>query len=371
MPSFARAGRTPRGVAELSAGRPTVRGVSTTGVSAQRSVAVQGTFDELGVPLRDVTFVVVDLETTGGSPATSGITEIGAVKVRGGEVLGELQTLVNPGEPIPSFIAVLTGITNGMVAAAPQIDAVLPAFLDFARDCVLVAHNAPFDLGFLKAACAGLGVNWPGFDSIDTARLARRVLTSDEAPNCKLSTLARVLHASVQPTHRALDDARATVDVLHVLFERLGGLGVHSLDELRTFSGQVTAQQRGKRHLAEVMPHSPGVYVFRDERGRVLYVGKAKDLRTRVRTYFTSSEMRQRIIEMVAIAHDVTPIVCSTELEAQVRELRLIAQHKPPYNRRSKYPERSVWVKLTVEPFPRLSIVRGVKADKGSYLGPF
>ena len=353
----------PRGVAELSADRPTVRGVS--------AIAVQGTFDELGVPLRDVTFVVVDLETTGGAPATCGITEIGAVKVRGGEVLGELQTLVNPGEPIPSFIAVLTGITNGMVASAPQIDAVLPAFLEFARDCVLVAHNAPFDLGFLKAACIGVGVDWPGFDSIDTARLARRVLTSDEAPNCKLATLARVLHASVQPTHRALDDARATVDVLHVLFERLGGLGVHSLDELRTFTGQVTAQQRSKRHLAEVMPHSPGVYVFRDERGRVLYVGKAKDLRTRVRTYFTSSEMRQRIIEMVAIAHDVTPIVCSTELEAQVRELRLIAQHKPPYNRRSKYPERSVWVKLTVEPFPRLSIVRGVKADKGSYLGPF
>jgi DNA polymerase-3 subunit epsilon len=348
--------------------------VSTTHAlhpASRGPVAVQGTFDELGTPLREATFVVVDLETTGGAPATSGITEIGAVKVRGGEVLGEFHTLVNPGEPIPSFIAVLTGITNAMVATAPRIESVVPAFLEFARDCVLVAHNSPFDLGFLKAACATLDVPWPGFDSVDTARLARRVLTSDEAPNCKLSTLARVLHASVQPTHRALDDARATVDVLHVLFERLGGLGVHSLDELRTFTGQVTLQQRSKRHLADAMPHAPGVYVFRDERGRVLYVGKAKDLRSRVRNYFTSSEMRQRIIEMVAIAHDVTSIVCATELEAQVRELRLIAQHKPPYNRRSKFPERSVWVKLTVEPLPRLSIVRTVKADAGSYLGPF
>ena len=333
--------------------------------------AVQGTFDELGVPLRDVTFVVVDLETTGGSPLMSGITEIGAVKVRGGEVLGELHTLVNPGEPIPAFIAVLTGITDTMVATAPRISSVLPAFLDFARECVLVAHNAPFDLGFLKAACAALDITWPGFDSVDTARLARRVLTRDEAPNCKLSTLARVLRATVQPSHRALDDARATVDVMHVLFERLGGLGVHSLDELHTFSNQVTPQQRSKRHLADAMPHSPGVYMFRDERGRVLYVGKAKDLRARVRNYFTSSEMRQRIVEMVAIAHDVVPVVCATELEAQVRELRLIAQHKPPYNRRSKFPERALWVKLTVEPFPRLSIVRSVKADDGSYLGPF
>jgi DNA polymerase-3 subunit epsilon len=340
-------------------------------VTALAELSGQLSIDELGVPLREVTFVVVDLETTGGSPATCGITEIGAVKVRGGEVLGELQTLVNPGEPIPPFIAVLTGITDAMVASAPRVDTVLPAFLEFARGCVLVAHNAPFDVGFLKAAAHQLGVGWPGFDSVDTARLARRVLTRDEAPDCKLATLARVLRATVQPTHRALDDARATVDVLHVLIERLAGFAVHSYEELRTFSGQVTPQQRKKRHLADALPHLPGVYQFRDQRGRVLYVGKAKDLKTRVRNYFTSSEMRQRVIEMVAIAHDVVPIVCATDLEAQVRELRLIAEHKPPYNKRSKFPERATWVKLTVEPFPRLSMVRETKADGASYLGPF
>ena len=332
---------------------------------------VQTTIDELGLALRDVTFVVVDLETTGGAPATCGITEIGAVKVRGGEVLGELQTLVNPGEPIPPFIAVLTGITDAMVATAPRIDAVMPTFLEFARDTVLVAQNAPFDLGFLKAAAAKLSLEWPGFDSVDTARLARRVLTRDEAPNCKLATLAQIFRTAVQPSHRALDDARATVDVLHGLFERLGSLGVHSFEELRTFTGMVTPQQRKKRHLADALPHLPGVYMFRDQRGRVLYVGKAKDLKSRVRTYFTASELRTRMTEMVAIAHDVVPIVCATELEAQVRELRLIAEHKPPYNRRSKFPERSVWVKLTVEPLPRLSIVRSVRCDGASYLGPF
>jgi DNA polymerase-3 subunit epsilon len=342
-----------------------------TALPVQLPTSHQLSLDELGVPLRDVTFVVVDLETTGGSPATCGITEIGAVKVRGGEVLGELQTLVNPGEQIPPFIAVLTGITNAMVATAPRIDTVVPAFLEFARGTVLVAHNAPFDVGFLKAATASLGLPWPGFDSVDTARLARRVLTRDEAPDCKLATLARVLRASVSPTHRALDDARATVDVLHVLLERLAGFGVRSYEELRTFSGQVTPQQRKKRHLADALPHLPGVYQFRDQRGRVLYVGKAKDLKTRVRNYFTSSEMRQRVIEMVAIAHDVVPVVCATELEAQVRELRLIAEHKPPYNKRSKFPERATWVKLTVEPFPRLSMVRETRADDASYLGPF
>jgi DNA polymerase-3 subunit epsilon len=120
------------------------------------TVAVQASFDELGTPLRDVTFVVVDLETTGGSPATSAITEIGAVKVRGGEVLGEFATLVNPQTEIPPFIAVLTGITDSMVATAPTIAAVLPAFLEFARGSVLVAHNSPFDVGFLRAACEQL-----------------------------------------------------------------------------------------------------------------------------------------------------------------------------------------------------------------------
>ena len=108
-------------------------------------------FDELGRPLRDLTFCVVDLETTGASVQGGAmITEIGAVKVRGGEVLGEFQTLVNPHQAIPPFIAVLTGITDSMVAVSPPIEQVLPQFLEFARGTVLVAHNAPFDVGFLK-----------------------------------------------------------------------------------------------------------------------------------------------------------------------------------------------------------------------------
>ena len=169
---------------------------------APHPVAVQATFDELATPLRETTFVVVDLETTGGSPLACQITEIGAVKVRGGEVLGEFQTLVNPHSAIPPFIAVLTGITDSMVAGAPGIESALPAFLDFARGTVLVAHNAPFDLGFLRAACDRTGTQWPGNDSLDTARLARRVLTRDEAPDCKLSSLARLFRADVTPTRR-------------------------------------------------------------------------------------------------------------------------------------------------------------------------
>ncbi|MGY1679391.1 DEDD exonuclease domain-containing protein [Geodermatophilus sp. SYSU D01176] len=331
----------------------------------------QATIDELGTPLAEVTFVVVDLETTGGSPKDSAITEIGAVKVRGGEVLGEFQTLVDPGCEIPPYISVLTGITSTMVAAAPRIGSVLPLFLEFARGAVLVAHNAPFDLGFLRAACADNGIAWPATASVDTAVLARRLLTRDEVPNCKLATLAPYFRTSTEPCHRALADARATVDVLHGLFERLGPLGITSLEELTGLTRQVDPDRLRKRHLADDVPHGPGVYLFRGPRDEPLYVGTSTDLRSRVRSYFTAGEQRSRMTEMVALAQRVDAIPCAHDLEAAVRELRLIAEHKPRYNRRSRFPERALWVRLTEEPFPRLSVVRRVRPGAGVFLGPF
>ena len=357
---------------EMSAAPPNVGDMTSTALAASSRWETQRSFDELGRALRDTTFCVVDLETTGGSAAGgSMITEIGAVKVRGGEVLGEFQTLVNPHEEIPPFIAVLTGITNAMVSDAPSIESALPAFLEFAQGSVLVAHNAPFDVGFLRHFALLQGRGWPPFEVLDTARLARRVITRDDAPNCKLSSLAKAFNSTTTPNHRALEDARATVDVLHGLMERLGGLGVHTLEELQTFTSRVSPAQRRKRHLAEGLPHAPGVYLFRDERARVLYVGTSRDLRTRVRTYFTASETRSRMGEMVAIAASVDGITCATPLEAEVRELRLIAEHKPKYNRRSRFPEKVHFLKLTREIWPRLSLVRRVLDDDADYLGPF
>ncbi|GAB96930.1 DNA polymerase III subunit epsilon [Kineosphaera limosa NBRC 100340] len=338
---------------------------------ASRAHGVQATFDDLGTPLAQVTFVVVDLETTGGSSIECAITEIGAVKVRGGEVLGQFQTLVNPGEPIPAVISVLTGITDSMVAGAPRIATVLPSFLEFVGNSVLVAHNAPFDVGFLRAAADRLGIDWPGYQVLDTVKLARQLVGRDEAPNHKLASLARLFGATQTPDHRALHDARATVDVLHALIGRVGNLGVHTLEELLAYSGRVSEAQRRKRHLARDLPSAPGVYQFRDERGRVLYVGTSVDIRRRVSTYFTASEQRSRMAEMVNLAESVTPIVCATPLEAAVRELRLIAQHEPPYNRRSRRPHRRPWVKVTIEAFPRLSIVRDLRPDGACYAGPF
>jgi DNA polymerase-3 subunit epsilon len=318
--------------------------------------------------LHEVTFTVVDLETTGGSKTQDAITEIGAVKVRGGEVVGEFATLVNPERGIPRSVVSITGITEAMVVDAPRLATVLSSFLEFLAGSVVVAHNAPFDVGFLRAACERLGLRWPKPQVMCTARLARRVLTRDETPNHKLATLARVLHARTEPTHRALSDARATVDVLHALLERVGPLGVRSLEELLGHLPDVTPQQRRKCELADALPDAPGVYLFRGPNDEVLYVGTASNLRRRVRQYFTAGERRSRIKEMVGLSQRVDHVTCSHPLEAEVRELRLLAAHQPRYNQRSKFPRRIWWVVLTEEPFPRLSVVRRPKPDAA---GPF
>ena len=334
------------------------------------SAAIQGRLDDLGTPLLDVEFVVLDLETTGGSPANDRITEVGAVKIRGGEVLGTFQTLVNPGVPIPPLISALTGITNPMVADEEPIEVVLPCLLEFLGGAVLVAHNASFDRRFVQANLERHGYQRLANRVVCTARLARKLLPRDEVPNVRLATLAAYLGATVAPCHRALTDARATVDVFHSLLELAGSYGVLALEDLIAFPSARASASFRKVHLADRLPRCPGVYLFRDAAGRVLYVGKAKDLRTRVRSYF-SGDGRVKIADLLRELAAIDHQPCATELEASVREVRLIQHHRPRYNRRSRNPERYCYLKLTRERFPRLSVVRRVLPDGARYLGPF
>ncbi len=330
---------------------------------------------DLGTPLHDVEFVVVDLETTGAHAADNAITEIGAVRVRAGEVLGEFQSLVRPvGSVISPFVARLTGITNGMVADAPRIESVLPSFLEFMRGSVLVAHNAPFDIGFLRAACTRLDYTWPAPTVLDTVTLARKVLPRTEVRNHKLATLAAFFGTDTEPDHRALSDARATVGVLHGLFEIYGSHGIETLEDLATVRTAGWTRRRRKTHLADGLPHAPGVYTFLDGSRRALYIGSSGDLHARVRSYFTESETRGRMTEMVTAAQEVSRLLCATVLEARVREVRLIGELAPPYNRRSKRPDKHHWLVTTQERFPRLSAVRALtrdRAEPGRSLGPF
>ena len=183
-------------------------------------------------PLARISFVVVDVETTGWQPEEAEITEIGAVRFGSGQPAAEFSALVNPGAPIPENITELTGITDAMVRQAPPISAVMPGFLAFARGSVVVAHNAPFDIGFLTAACGGCRLSWPAFPVVDTAALARTVLGETEVPDCKLATLAGYFQARTRPCHRALPDAMATAEVLQALLDRLASAGVQTLAEI-------------------------------------------------------------------------------------------------------------------------------------------
>lgn len=332
-------------------------------------MAAQLSLTDLGIPLHQVPFVVVDLETTGGSAAAGAITEIGAVRIQGGEITGEFQTLVNPGTPIPASIAAMTGITDAVVAGWPPISGVLPAFLEFSRGAALIAHNATFDMGFLNANLERL--DYPRLDApvICTASLARR-LVADEVRNVKLATLAQFFRCQTRPVHRALADARATVEVFHGLLERAGSFDVLTLEDLLQFSRVRNAPLfKARRGLADGLPHSPGVYAFTSASGEVLYVGKATDLRARVRQYF-GQDTRRKIADLMKETDGLRHWVCPTPLEAAVRELRLIHAHRPRFNRRSKSPERGVWLRLTDDAFPRLSVARTKPAGDVPCLGP-
>ncbi|MFV0309637.1 MAG: DEDD exonuclease domain-containing protein [Desertimonas sp.] len=329
---------------------------------------VQGSFDELGTPLCDVTFCVVDLETTGGNRQEDRITEIGAVKVRGGECLGTFQTLVNPGRAIPPPVTILTGLTDAMVAPAPRLEAVLPAFVEFTRNCVMVGHNVGFDLAVLRRALhAGAHPPLTG-PSIDTVALARR-LVREEVPDCRLGTLASRFRLDHRPTHRALDDALATVDLLHLLIERAAGLGVLGLDDLASLPTIGRHPQAAKLRLANDLPRAPGVYLFCGHRGEVLYVGKATNLRQRVRSYFGGDERRKigpLLRETQSLRHHQLP----DPITAEVVEARLIARLLPRYNRAGTRTDRYCYVRLDTEaPWPRLAIVRD-PSPSGVHLGP-
>jgi DNA polymerase III subunit epsilon len=337
--------------------------------SAPAPINTQRSLDDLGTPLHEVTFCVIDLETTGGNRTDDMITEIGAVKMRGGEHLGTFQTLVNPGIRIPTEITVLTGITASMVMRAPRIETVLPSLMEFLGEAVIVGHNVSFDTGFLNAALERSGRPRLVGKPVDTLPLARR-LVRDEVPNCRLGTLADRFRLPHKPNHRALDDALATGDLLHILLERAGTMGVMGLDDLYALPRINGHAQAHKLSFTNNLPREPGVYTFHDREGRVLYVGKATNLRTRVRSYF-SGDRRKKISQLLRETEGIEHVVCPGPLEAEVLEVRLIHEHEPRFNRRSKTWSRYAYLKLTLnEPFPRLSVVSAPKDDEAFYLGP-
>ena len=326
--------------------------------------------DWAGTGLEDAELCVVDLETTGGSPGHSKVTEIGAVRVRGLRVVERFSTLVDPGRPIPPVVTEITGIDDAMVAGSPDIETALAGFVEFAGQDVLVAHNAPFDLRFLNYERRRLAGRYFTQPWLDTLVLARRLLNG-QVPRHDLGTLAIWADTSVRPVHRALPDAEATAELMAALAELLAERGLDTLERAVAFGGAGGARHAYKLALAEDLPPRPGVYLMRDREGRPLYVGKASNLRRRVRAYFGPGGRHGRLIgraleQLESIDHEV----CGSEFAALLREDRLLKELRPPCNRRGVgAPGR--YLKLSLGgSCPRLYVVARTLADGGAYFGP-
>jgi DNA polymerase III subunit epsilon len=339
--------------------------------TARLSNSAQLSLDDLGTPLSQVRFCVIDLETTGASPTQCGITEIAAARYEGGECIGVFSTLINPGVPIPPQITYLTGITEEMVGPAPTIDAALPALIEFIGNDVIVGHNVRFDLGFLNAALMSRSYQPFSNKVVDTLRLARRLLR-DETPNCKLGTLAEAFRLEHQPTHRALADVRATADLLHLIFERAAGLGVMGLDDLLELPSLGRHPSAAKLKLTNGLPRRPGVYLFRDTAGAVLYVGKATNLRSRVRSYFGFDD-RRKVGPLLQVTAKIDHFECATPIEAAVMEVRLIQHFRPRFNRQSKMWPQYAYLRIGgTAGKPAVAAVRDPVCGEQSWLiGPF
>jgi len=298
--------------------------------------------DEL--PLEAATYVVFDLETTGLAPGRDRICEIGAVRVVDLAPAGRFETLVDPGTPIPASISAFTGIRERDLRGAPTSPEAVRRFLAFAGECVLVAHNARFDVGFLDREVERLEGRRLAAPVLDTVWLARRLLAG-RAARVSLRSLAQFFGTSVEPCHRALPDAEATAEALVALLGLAQERGARTVGDVLELAAPRARRVHAKRSLAFGAPARPGVYRFLDRTGQVLYVGRARDLRARLRSYFRSECQRPAVEAALLALERVEWDVCGSEVEAAVEEARLIQELRPPANARVLRPDRCVYLR--------------------------
>ncbi|HQG03979.1 MAG TPA: exonuclease domain-containing protein, partial [Thermoleophilia bacterium] len=317
--------------------------------------------------LADVAFTVVDLETTGATPSTSKITEIGAVRVEGGEQTQSFSQLVNPGVHIPAMITGITGIDDATVAEAPPIEDVLPRFVEFSAGTVLVAHNARFDLGFLDYELTKLMRCTFPRPTLDTLRLARRLCPGQR---CSLAALAERFDTVVKPGHRALRDAQATAELLVIFLAWLQEQGMTTLEEVARFCEPGARRNYHKIALTDGLPTKPGVYIMRDAHDHALYIGKAENLRRRTRDHFLQRQA-YHARQALELLERIETIETGSEFGALLLEQRLIARHRPLYNSHGTRVASYQYVKLSAEQYPRLYATPNVRDDGALYAGPF
>lgn len=276
-------------------------------------------------------FSIVDIETTGGSAKTNGITEIAIIRIEDGKEIDRYETLINPNMLIPHKITMLTGITNEMVEDAPAFHEVAQAIWDRTHDHVFVAHNVNFDYSFIREQFALLGFQWRP-KRLCTVRLSRKLI-----PNLysySLGKIADQLGYSINARHRAMGDCDFTATLFLRLLER--DEEGHIAFSLNLRSREATLPPHLKRERFDKIPSTQGVYIFKGPGGKVIYVGKANNLKDRVADHFrgnTHTGLKNRFSEKI---EDLEWIECPNEMIALLTEANQIKKHWPPYNRLMK-----------------------------------
>lgn len=331
----------------------------------------QLSFESSGQILFTTPFVVIDCETTGVSSDTDAITEIAAIAICSGEQIGTFHSLVDPERKLSDHIIRLTSITNEDLIGAPKIAQVLPSLLEFIGDKIIIGHNVKFDIGFINSALKRHSYQTLSNSHIDTLTVARK-LYANEVRNFKLSTLAKFINTQNQPTHRAYADVLATIDLFHNLVERSSSLGVKGVNDFIKIPSKRNRSRYSKRVLAKDAPSSAGIYAFTGNDGQILYIGKSRNIKERLRSYFVSDD-RSKIGKLISSSQKIEYIKTPTVYEARILELRALQMYKPEYNSADLNESKFVYLALNQDDaVPTLRLQKYTKKTVDQLLyGPF
>jgi len=310
-------------------------------------------------------YVVIDLETSGGNPLRDRIIEIAAYLFDGEKVIDELVTLIDPETNIPPYITAITGITNAMVTNAPKFYEVAKKLVKLTEGCVFVAHNAPFDYGFIRNEFQRLGYTY-NRPTLCTVRWTRKLIPG--LPSYSLGNLCQSLNIQIEDRHRAAGDALATVKLLRLLLEKNEG------QEIIPVNGSVVSREKLHPNITATLlgslPEGTGVYYLWNEKGEVIYIGKSLNIRSRIAQHITGAKSR-RETEMVASTADITWEITGSEMVALLLESHNIKQQIPVYNRaqRRKGTGSSLFAAVDINGYINLRV--STKSEEGTVITSF
>ncbi len=332
--------------------------------------------DSLEIPLEQASFSIIDVETTGLSARHNHIIEIGIVKVSDLKIRETYHSMINPGRPIPYYISQFTGINDDDVYDAPFFEDAADEILDFISEDIIGGHNFSFDKSFLKREFLYSGKGMLYNRDICTLKLARRMYPDLRSKS--LSNMCRHFKLHNENSHRALSDAKVTAQLLIRMIEELRDKqNINTVDELLSYHKKPAVKEKVKsikeplREYAAGLPQAPGIYYFLNSKGKIIYIGKAKSLRDRIKSYFSPTAPR-KAKKIVQQASRIKIEITNTELTALLMEAESIKLVNPRHNTQLKEYGNKYFLRIDeADHFPGIEICNYFDFDGRDYFGLF